>query len=274
MCLAPSGSYVPPDIDIDIATAARLGLIDVAENTYVGADAVLSNAANDAVSGRVDKAIATYAGMLRSLPDFPPALAQRAMAYEIKGDKIRAVADYCRMLVISATRARKAVARERIAQLTQQVPPGSAKPAAENLKIVPVPPTGDIVARRRRSAIAPFAVETEPGPSYLLKLVNISNPKDQIMVFVRGGETYSTKVPLGTYHLKAATGDVWYGRQHLFGAQTRFLRVRNKDRANDDGAQAFKFSQSGNRVFGLRISFKKVVGGNTSEEPISREEFE
>jgi hypothetical protein len=159
---------------------------------------------------------------------------------------------------------------------TQQVPPGSASAnlAAENLKIVPAPPTGDILARRRTSAIAPFAVETEPGPSYLLKLVNVSNPKDQIMVFVKGGETYSTKVPLGTYHLKAATGDVWYGRQHFFGPQTRFVRVRKKDRTDDDGVQAFKFSQSGNRISGLKISFKKVVGGNTSEESISREEFE
>ena len=276
-CLTRSGAYVPPP-DIDPATAARFGMAsipDMMDTTYPAAEAAIAKGDNDAANGRVERAITTYSALLRSQPDFPQALNQRAMAYEIKGDTKRAVADYCRILLVSGPRHRRAFARGRIAVLTGQGAPGISTPAvtAENSKIAPIPPTGDIQSRRRRNAIAPFSVETAPGPSYLVKLVNISDARDQIMVFVRGGETYSTKVPLGTYHLKAATGQVWYGKENYFGTETRFLRVRNTDRGNDDGVQAFKFHQSGNRLHGLTISFKKVVGGNTSEEPINREEF-
>jgi hypothetical protein len=40
-----------------------------------------------------------------------------------------------------------------------------------------------------------LAIETESGTNYLIKLVKVDNEKDFILVFVKGGETYSTKVP-------------------------------------------------------------------------------
>src|SRR5204863_9360044 len=89
-------------------------------------------------------------------------------------------------------------------------------------KVAPQPPTGDTQKRARKNGIAPFRIETEGGASYLIKLVSVANAKDQIVIFVRGGETYATKVPLGRYHLRAATGETWYGREDLFGPRTQY----------------------------------------------------
>jgi hypothetical protein len=86
------------------------------------------------------------------------------------------------------------------------------------------PPTGVTERSRKKNAIATFAVETDAGSDYLVKLVNMSDPKDQLVIYVRGGETYSTKVPLGRYHVRAATGTTWHGKNDLFGPETRFFR--------------------------------------------------
>jgi hypothetical protein len=141
----------------------------------------------------------------------------------------------------------------------------AAKPA------LAVPPTSTIEKTRRRNAIAPFAIETSPGEDYLVKLANANDPKDQIMIYVRGGQTYSTKVPLGTYHMRAATGREWYGKQDLFGPDTRFFRLRTKGKTAD--MQVFNFRRQGNKIIGMTLSFKGVVGGNMEQEKISRGDF-
>src|SRR5262249_50757200 len=111
---------------------------------------------------------------------------------------------------------------------------------------------------------------SEAGTNYLVKLVNIADEKDQIMIYVKGGESYSTKVPLGGYRIRAASGNTWYGRNDLFGPDTQFFRLRSKW---GDEANVFKFTQQGNKILGMTLSFKKAVHGNMEEEKISRSEF-
>jgi hypothetical protein len=137
------------------------------------------------------------------------------------------------------------------------------------LKPVSSPPTSTIARGRRRNAIAQLIIETESGTNYLIKLVRVDHDKDFIQIFVKGGETYSTKVPLGTYNIREAAGLIWYGLKDFFGPSTRFFRMRNKD-----GRQAnFSFNQQGNIVHGMKLSLKKVAEGNMEEESIRRDEF-
>ena len=137
------------------------------------------------------------------------------------------------------------------------------------LKPVSSPPTSTIGRGRRRNAIAPLAIETR-CTNYLIKLVKVDNKNDFILIFVKGGETYSTKVPLGTYNIREAAGLSWYGLRDFFGLSTRFSSecgIRTADKRN------FTFNRQGNIVHGMKFSLKKVAEGNMEEELISRDEF-
>jgi hypothetical protein len=125
----------------------------------------------------------------------------------------------------------------------------------------------------RRRAIAPLAIETDAEASYLIKLVNVRDDKDQIVIYVRGGDTYSTKIPLGSYRIRVASGQTWCGRDVLFGPNTRYFRLASKDGTSTDDAATYKFTQSGNRIFGMTLQFKSVAEGNMSQEAIKASEF-
>lgn len=134
-------------------------------------------------------------------------------------------------------------------------------------------PTSTLQKSRRRNAIAPLKIETEGGANYLIKLVNVADAKDQILIYVKGGEAYSTKVPLGSYRVRGASGHSWYGRNDLFGPDTRFFRLKDKRGEAVDEAKAFHFRQKGNVIYGLTLSLKKAVEGNMEQETIRRDEF-
>jgi len=138
----------------------------------------------------------------------------------------------------------------------------------------PAPPTGDLQPRRRRNAIAPFNIQTKSGSNYLIKLVNVTNSKDQIWIFVRGGERYSTKVPVGNYVLRVASGYTWYGREYLFGPDTRFFRLRSKRGAGLDESPVLEFKKERNRIVGRTLNFEGSVDGNMEEEKLTRSEFD
>jgi tetratricopeptide (TPR) repeat protein len=226
-------------------------------------------------------AIAEYTRVLQSNPNWPEVLSKRAMAYEVTGDKRRAIADYCKILVIPSKKERRAFALERIAQLTEPEQQRTNAPlpvpvAADRMAKSELPPprTGDIVPRRGQKAIAPFGVITELGQNYLIKLVNVDNAKDQIWIYVKGGQSYSTKVAVGTYSFRAATGNEWYGREELFGPSTRFFRLKPKTGAAVDARQTLQFRKERNRIVGMTISLKSVADGNIEQEAMSRSEFD
>ncbi|MEY9880429.1 hypothetical protein [Bradyrhizobium sp. USDA 329] len=154
-----------------------------------------------------------------------------------------------------------------------QVAVRSASPTTMNLT-KPAPPTGDLQTRNRRNAIAPFSVRTKTGSNYLIKLVNVANSKDQIWIFLRGGEPYSTKVPVGAYSLRVASGSTWYGRGELFGPDTRFFRLRGKRGAAVAETPILEFKKERNRIVGHTLSFEGSGDGNMEQEAMTRSEFD
>ena len=163
-------------------------------------------------------------------------------------------------------------ASPRPAQAAIRSPPAAVDTTEKETK--PAPPTGDLQPRRRRNAIAPFTVLTEGGPNYLIKMVNVNNAKDQIWIYVKGGESYSTKVPVGTYNFRAATGNEWYGREDLFGPNTHFFRLRHKNGTAVEAQETLQFRKERNRVLGMTISLKSVANGNLEQEAMTRSEFD
>jgi TPR repeat len=281
-CNPAHRTYVPI---ADPAELARLGVgspADVGVFTTVEAGRYVSKGDTYADTGQFDKAIVEYTRALKALPDDTPALAARALAYEKKGDKTRAITDYCKLIVATLSYYQRKSAVEAIARLTGEQRPGTLPTASRSLpstnvptNVQPVtpPPTGTIDKGRRRDRIAPLTIETEAGANYLIKFVNTGNDKDQIMIFVKGGETYSTKMPLGGYRIRAATGQTWYGRNDLFGPDTQFFRLQGKKGSAVDESPIFQFRKEGNTIHGMKLSLKRVIGGNMEQEKISRSEF-
>jgi len=128
----------------------------------------------------------------------------------------------------------------------------------------PMPSNGAIKTFSNKSRIAPLKIETTRGANYLVKLVSLYSQKPVMTVFIRGGNTVTTKVPLGSYTIKYASGNnQWYGYKHLFGKQTQYSKADT----------TFTFENTGYQVTGYTISLYRVSNGNLSTSSINPSDF-
>jgi len=84
-----------------------------------------------------------------------------------------------------------------------------------------------------------------------------------LTVFVYGGQSAKIDVPLGSFELKYATGDTWYGTKDLFGPNTACSKADKR----------FDFKRTGNQVSGHSVELYLQVDGNLETAPISLSEF-
>ena len=102
---------------------------------------------------------------------------------------------------------------------------------------------------------------TSAGASYLVKLVRTYDDRDVLVVFIVGGQPFSTNVPVGVYALRYAAGphEQWISEQHRFGYDTSYAKA--------------------DRILGFTIDGGKTVelilqrGGNLPTSRISRDQF-
>jgi hypothetical protein len=82
-------------------------------------------------------------------------------------------------------------------------------------------PIGGLVARYTN---LPRTVElsliTPAGSNFFVKLAQPETAKPVLSIFVHGGVPVTVKVPLGSFILKAASGEHWCGETNLFGGDT------------------------------------------------------
>lgn len=128
---------------------------------------------------------------------------------------------------------------------------------------LPVPANGTVHPYTTADRVAPFNVKSSYGSNYLVKLVDATTAQPGLAVFVRGGENIELKVPLGTFIVKYAAGEKWFGEKYLFGPETGYSRATDP----------FVFQHSGNQVSGYTITLYKVPNGNLKTESISPEDF-
>lgn len=112
---------------------------------------------------------------------------------------------------------------------------------------------------------APFEIKPPyDDSSYLVKLKNIWNPDIEYQIFVKGGRSpIEVNILCGTYSLSYATGSTWYGKNDLFGDETRYYK----------SDESFRFYHDGRDVCGQSITLYTVPNGNLSVEEISSDEF-
>lgn len=105
---------------------------------------------------------------------------------------------------------------------------------------------------------ADFTITTSPGPFYLVKLDRVAADSSPLLSFIQGGQSLNTRVPLGEFKLKYATGTNWCADAGLFSDDTVFSE------AND----TFIFSSSH-----LTVELPLQRDGEVMTKEISRNEF-
>ena len=132
-----------------------------------------------------------------------------------------------------------------------------------NYPEVAVPPSGVLKAYTNSIKIASLEIRTSHRANYLVKLVSVYSQMPVMSIFVRGGDTISTKVPLGTYEIRYASGEKWYGYEHHFGPETSYYKA---DRT-------FVFANTGYTITGYTITLYEVPSGNLTKSRISPSQF-
>lgn len=114
-----------------------------------------------------------------------------------------------------------------------------------------------------RKGLAPLVLITGGGSDYFVKLVDPASGRDLFGLYVRGGQRIEVPVPLGSYEMRYASGDVWYGRGDLFGPDTVTARATT----------LFHFQDQGMQYMGYTVELIRQTGGNLPTRSIPTSEF-
>ncbi|MGE5422058.1 MAG: ankyrin repeat domain-containing protein [Ignavibacteriales bacterium] len=126
--------------------------------------------------------------------------------------------------------------------------------------VVPEPTNGKVFRYTDDSPTAPFKIVTPAGSdNYFVKLVTWTDHKDVLSIFIKGGSTIQIDVPNGSYEMRYATGQTWYGEDKLFGQNT----------ACYIGDQRLDFSYNSGR----EVQLIKQIGGNLGTEKVNQNAF-
>jgi len=143
-----------------------------------------------------------------------------------------------------------------------QTPADSQAAFEANFKPQPAKP-GILFNNSGLEGIAPFEIVTSPGANYFVKLVDFLSDEGTVGIFVRGGQRIEVNVPLGLYEMRYASGDKWYGVEHLFGPETVYSK----------SDQLFDFNSNGQQINGYTVELIKQASGNLKTREIGAADF-
>jgi curved DNA-binding protein CbpA len=136
--------------------------------------------------------------------------------------------------------------------------PAYAAPA-----VVPIQ-EGEQEVLTKNERVAPISFETPQGTTnYYIKIIEKATGVTAVTLYVRAGSMYETKVPLGLYEVRYASGHSWYGPKNLFGVDTFYGKL------DED----FSFQQSGGEVSGWRVELINQPHGNLRTSKIQPADF-
>jgi hypothetical protein len=158
--------------------------------------------------------------------------------------------------------------------LQQSKPQHSPTPQESKSTFTPVQIKTGVVRRKGRgNQVSPLKIEADAG-NYAVKLIEKNSKAEILMVFIGANQRFETKVPLGTYRILGASGDVWYGDRDLFGPSTSYFVLRRSSGVPFAGDDEFQFTLQGHTYHGHHIQLRKSVEGNLSTEAIKPDEFQ
>jgi hypothetical protein len=127
------------------------------------------------------------------------------------------------------------------------------------LQAEPLPPTGAFDTSSSTSRTAIIVRTRKDGPHTFVKIAR-EDGTEAARGFIRAGEKHTFKLPFGTYILKTARGEQWFGEDFLFGPETTYGRADDK----------FPLQQRGDQ---WTVELIPQRQGNLREVPISASQF-
>lgn len=127
----------------------------------------------------------------------------------------------------------------------------------------PLPATGVISANFKGKGVAPLSIKTQSGTHYYVKVYDWNTKAEILAAFVRGGEPFETTVPVGSYEIKYAAGQSWYGPILDFGESAAYSRCDDR----------FDFTETFSGYNGFTIELIMQQFGNLETDPIAAEDF-
>lgn len=131
----------------------------------------------------------------------------------------------------------------------------------------PLPSTGvfkEYFDPNAQFALGPMRFDTQMGgPNYYVKIVDWNTSSVVLTGFIRSGQSLSVHIPVGTYRLKFAAGDIWYGSKYRFGPSTAYSVA----------ADSFDIEIEGNQVAGYTVTLYKQLNGNLHVNDINADDF-
>ena len=149
--------------------------------------------------------------------------------------------------------------------LTQIIKTGNVNAGltVKELTPKPLPKTGHN-DNSNFEGVAPLRIKTpSTGNHYFVKIENAYTHKHLVSYFIQSGDVLEINLPLGTYNIKYASGQQWYGTEHLFGPETAYAKAD----------QNFNFRFDGYQYTGYTIELIEQVNGNLKTSHIDPSQF-
>ncbi|GEM_PF-1782142 len=126
-----------------------------------------------------------------------------------------------------------------------------------------IPVGHGVLSKTYSSGVAPLGIQTRAGTNYFIKLVNTATDQAILTAYLVGGRLFEVDVPLGTYEIRYAAGDIWYGPQYLFGPETVYSKAD----------ELFHFTFDGYQYSGYTVELILQAYGNLETSQIRAEDF-
>lgn len=109
----------------------------------------------------------------------------------------------------------------------------------------------------------PLKISNSPDANTLAKLIRVGDGVEVMSIFIRAGQTVEVAVPFGSYKVKIASGQTWYGDVVRFGPNTSYAILD----------AVFDFTKEGSQLLGHQLTLTRVKHGNLKQLPLTATDF-
>ncbi|PTX98785.1 hypothetical protein DB345_03440 [Spartobacteria bacterium LR76] len=87
------------------------------------------------------------------------------------------------------------------------------------------PASGILFSNKEGKKYATLEISTDPGLDYFIILTPAEGGSPELIAYLTGGDPLTCKLPTGSYELRYASGDSWYGKKYFFGPRATYFKI-------------------------------------------------
>ena len=133
-------------------------------------------------------------------------------------------------------------------------------------KAIAEPRNGQVFSSSARGGYSTLTVETSDSPAFI-KVISTKDAGSLVSFYVRANSSVTINVKNGTYSIRFATGERWFGSDILFGSSTQYITLDNDYRFSVRKEDGVCFASD------LTLTLVPVRGGRGTYSEIPAEGF-